>query len=58
MPRHAVQDLMQFADRYKWYEAKFAADDMPDWTPGQFVSMEQEAPGLWYDTRNLGTSPK
>lgn len=36
---------MQFPDRYKWYEAKFAADDMPDWNPGTFVAMEQEAPG-------------
>eukprot|EP00879_Flechtneria_rotunda_P022233 GHRR01023459.1.p1 GENE.GHRR01023459.1~~GHRR01023459.1.p1 ORF type:complete len:333 (+),score=84.39 GHRR01023459.1:149-1147(+) len=35
---------MQFPDRYKWYEAKFAADDMPDWNPGRFVSSNQEAP--------------
>eukprot|EP00879_Flechtneria_rotunda_P026419 GHRR01028168.1.p1 GENE.GHRR01028168.1~~GHRR01028168.1.p1 ORF type:complete len:230 (+),score=54.24 GHRR01028168.1:207-896(+) len=38
------EDLMQFPDRYKWYEAKFAADDMPDWNPGRFVSSNQEAP--------------
>lgn len=36
---------MQFPDRARWYEAKFAADDMPDWNPGRFVSIEQEAPG-------------
>lgn len=39
-----LQDLMQFPDRYKWYEAKFAADDMPDWNPGSFVTSNQEAP--------------
>lgn len=25
---HYQQDLMQFPDRLRWYEAKFAADDM------------------------------
>jgi hypothetical protein len=35
---------MQFPDRYKWYEAKFAADDMPDWNAGRFVASEQQAP--------------
>jgi hypothetical protein len=43
---HALQDLMQFPDRYKWYEAKFAADDMPDWIPGRFVSASQQAPHM------------
>ncbi|KAF8056346.1 psmg3 [Scenedesmus sp. PABB004] len=43
-PAADEEDLMQFADRYKWYEAKFAADDMPDWTPGRFVRASQEAP--------------
>jgi hypothetical protein len=36
---------MQFQDRPKWYLAKFAADDMPDWNGGEFVSLDQEAPG-------------
>jgi hypothetical protein len=35
---------MQFPDRWKWYEAKFAADDMPDWNPGTFISSTQQAP--------------
>lgn len=35
---------MQFPDRYKWYEAKFAADDMPDWIAGRFISSTQQAP--------------
>jgi hypothetical protein len=42
-----LQNLMQFPDRHKWYEAKFAAEDMPDWNPGRFVSIDQEAPGGW-----------
>jgi hypothetical protein len=42
-----LQNLMQFPDRHKWYEAKYAAEDMPDWNPGRFVSMDQEAPGGW-----------
>jgi hypothetical protein len=37
---------MQFPDRYKWYEAKFAADDMPDWIPGRFISTSQQAPHM------------
>jgi hypothetical protein len=37
---------MQFPDRYKWYEAKFAADDMPDWNPGRFISASQQAPHM------------
>jgi hypothetical protein len=40
-----LQNLMQFPDRHKWYAAKFAADDMPDWNPGRFVSIDQAAPG-------------
>eukprot|EP00798_Chlamydomonas_sp_ICE-L_P004574 gene4574-14754_t len=39
-------DLLQIPDRIKWYESKFAADDMPDWYPGRFVSSKQVAPGL------------
>eukprot|EP00878_Enallax_costatus_P008856 GHUV01009258.1.p1 GENE.GHUV01009258.1~~GHUV01009258.1.p1 ORF type:complete len:342 (+),score=68.56 GHUV01009258.1:752-1777(+) len=35
---------MQFPDRWKWYEAKFSADDMPDWNPGRFISSTQQAP--------------
>lgn len=37
---------MQFSDRLKWYEAKFAADDMPDWNAATLVSAQQIAPGL------------
>eukprot|EP00775_Hariotina_reticulata_P004579 gene4579-4833_t len=39
-----AQDLMQFPDRYKWYEPTYAAEDMPDWNPGRFVASQQEAP--------------
>eukprot|EP01025_Chloroclados_australasicus_P019863 TRINITY_DN208_c1_g1_i1.p3 TRINITY_DN208_c1_g1~~TRINITY_DN208_c1_g1_i1.p3 ORF type:complete len:351 (+),score=48.97 TRINITY_DN208_c1_g1_i1:168-1220(+) len=40
------EDLWQFPDRKDWYEAKFCADDMPDWNPGVFVSSEVVAPGI------------
>lgn len=40
------EDLLQHPDRLKWYESKFCADDMPDWTIGRFVSSEDIAPGL------------
>ncbi|WIA14950.1 hypothetical protein OEZ85_001661 [Tetradesmus obliquus] len=43
-PKVDDEDLMQFPDRYKWYEAKFAADDMPDWIAGRFISSTQQAP--------------
>ena len=42
----AAQDLMQFADRLKWYEAKFAADDMPDWNAATLVRRADLAPGV------------
>eukprot|EP00882_Tetradesmus_deserticola_P001057 GHRQ01001144.1.p1 GENE.GHRQ01001144.1~~GHRQ01001144.1.p1 ORF type:complete len:400 (+),score=143.13 GHRQ01001144.1:233-1432(+) len=45
-PKIDDEDLMQFPDRYKWYEAKFAADDMPDWIPGRFISAAQQAPHM------------
>lgn len=32
---------MQIPDRLKWYEAKFSADDMPDWNPALFLRAEQ-----------------
>jgi hypothetical protein len=50
----AKQDLMQFADRYKWYEAKFAADDMPDWTAGSLVSVAQQGAGVRLVTLLVG----
>ncbi len=40
------QDLMQHPDRMKWYEARFAAEDMPDWNAARFVSSQDVAPGL------------
>lgn len=46
--RHYVclQDLIQFQGREKWYEAKFCADDAPDWNPAVFLRKEQKTPGL------------
>lgn len=41
-----MQDLMQIPDRMKWYEARFCADDMPDWYPGSYVRTEQVSPAL------------
>ncbi|KAL3160982.1 hypothetical protein ABBQ38_009372 [Trebouxia sp. C0009 RCD-2024] len=48
---HAVatedeEDLIQFQGREKWYEAKFCADDAPDWNPAVFLRKEQNTPGL------------
>eukprot|EP01024_Parvocaulis_polyphysoides_P018469 TRINITY_DN18189_c0_g2_i3.p1 TRINITY_DN18189_c0_g2~~TRINITY_DN18189_c0_g2_i3.p1 ORF type:complete len:347 (-),score=53.55 TRINITY_DN18189_c0_g2_i3:1213-2253(-) len=40
------EDLWQFSDRKDWYEAKFCADDMPDWNPAVFVNSELVAPGI------------
>lgn len=37
---------MQFPDRLKWYEAKFAADDMPDWNAATLVKRNDLAPGV------------
>lgn len=34
-------DLMQFPDRLKWYESKFAADDCPDWLPATWIASRQ-----------------
>ena len=41
-----MQDLIQFQGREKWYEAKFCADDAPDWNPAVFLRKEQKTPGL------------
>lgn len=41
-----IEDLWQFKDRRGWYEAKFAADDQPDWQPATFVSAKDMGPGL------------
>lgn len=41
-----LQDLIQFQGREKWYEAKFCADDAPDWNPAVFLRKEQKTPGL------------
>ena len=48
MARHYVclQDLIQFQGREKWYEAKFCADDAPDWNPAVFLRKEHKTPGL------------
>lgn len=43
------EDLMQHPDRLKWYEAKYCADDQPDWNPARFVRSEDVAP----NTRNV-----
>eukprot|EP01023_Acetabularia_acetabulum_P021540 TRINITY_DN2131_c0_g1_i1.p2 TRINITY_DN2131_c0_g1~~TRINITY_DN2131_c0_g1_i1.p2 ORF type:complete len:346 (-),score=78.77 TRINITY_DN2131_c0_g1_i1:131-1168(-) len=40
------EDLWQFPDRKDWYEAKFCADDMPDWNTAFFVNSELVAPGV------------
>ena len=41
-----MQDLIQYAGREKWYEAKFCADDAPDWNPATFLRKQRIAPGL------------
>lgn len=41
-----IEDLWQFKDRKGWYEAKFAADDQPDWQPATFISVQDRGPGL------------
>lgn len=41
-----IEDLWQFKDRKGWYEAKFAADDQPDWQPATFISLEDRGPGM------------
>ncbi len=51
-PQHAtspwtrLQDLIQFQGREKWYEAKFCADDAPDWNPATFLRKQRATPGL------------
>ncbi|KAI8463094.1 MAG: hypothetical protein J3K34DRAFT_445306 [Monoraphidium minutum] len=40
------EDLMQHPDRLKWYEVKFAADDMPDWNAATLLMRTDLAPGL------------
>lgn len=52
-----VEDLWQIPDRHKWYEAKFAADDQPDWQPATFVSSRDlEQPGVRAVTLNIEIS--
>eukprot|EP00195_Chlamydomonas_chlamydogama_P008071 CAMPEP_0202901106 /NCGR_PEP_ID=MMETSP1392-20130828/13313_1 /ASSEMBLY_ACC=CAM_ASM_000868 /TAXON_ID=225041 /ORGANISM="Chlamydomonas chlamydogama, Strain SAG 11-48b" /LENGTH=405 /DNA_ID=CAMNT_0049587607 /DNA_START=199 /DNA_END=1416 /DNA_ORIENTATION=+ len=41
-----AEDLLQFPDRVRWYEARFCADDMPDWNVARLVSSHDIAPGL------------
>ena len=41
-----MQDLIQFQGRDRWYEAKFCADDAPDWNPAVFLRKEETTPGL------------
>lgn len=41
-----LQDLIQFQGREKWYEAKFCADDAPDWNPATFLRKERKTPSL------------
>lgn len=41
-----MQDLIQYAGREKWYEAKFCADDAPDWNPATYLRKQRIAPGL------------
>ena len=42
----SVEDLWQYKDRKSWYEAKFAADDQPDWQPATFVSSMEIGPSI------------
>ncbi|GIL80986.1 hypothetical protein Vretifemale_10128, partial [Volvox reticuliferus] len=37
-------DLIQGKDRHKWYEAKFCAEDQPEWNIGRFVASRQVSP--------------
>ncbi len=45
-PLICLQDLIQFQGREKWYEAKFCADDAPDWNPATFLRKQRATPGL------------
>ncbi|KAL4855062.1 Fruit protein [Chlorella vulgaris] len=45
-PKDDDDDLWQFADREKWYQATFCAVDQPDWNPARFVRSSQIAPGV------------
>ena len=49
---------MQYEGRDKWYEAKYAADDAPDWNPATFVSRHPAAPGLQTVTLSIEISPE
>lgn len=40
------EDLIQFKDRPRWYEAKFAAADRPEWNQAKFVNSVQLTPSL------------
>jgi hypothetical protein len=41
-----IADLWQYKDRKGWYEAKFAADDQPDWQPATFISLLDKGPAM------------
>ena len=45
-PLTRLQDLIQFQGREKWYEAKFCADDAPDWNPATFLRKQRVTPRL------------
>ena len=42
----ALQELLQYKDRDRWYLPTFAANDAPDWKQGRFVRSRQLAPGI------------
>ncbi|KAI8107062.1 hypothetical protein M9434_001708 [Picochlorum sp. BPE23] len=65
LPRHqaaptdseeSVEDLWQYDDRKSWYEAKFAADDQPDWQPATFVSSVEIGPSIKLVTFDIESS--
>lgn len=52
----SVEDLWQYKDRKSWYEAKFAADDQPDWQPATFVSSVEIGPSIKQVTFDIESS--
>lgn len=40
------EDLMQIPDRLEWYEAKFCAEDMPEWNAARLLRSRDLAPGV------------
>ena len=47
---------MQHPDRIRWYEAKFAADDQPDYHGGDLTASEQAATGVKLVTMSVEIS--